>query len=601
MGEFFSIKEDRPMPTTSDAKTKPAADTAKTKRNGGEIIVESLLREGVEVVFGIPGGAFLPTYDVLPKYSKLLNHVLVAHEQGGAHAAEGYARASGKVGVCFATSGPGATNLVTGIADARMDSVPMVAITAQVTGSLIGSDAFQETDIVGITRSITKHNYLVKRTEDLARVIKEAFHIASTGRPGPVLVDIPKDVQQNKIVPEYPDSVNMRGYHPDVKMDFSQIERAAEAISKAKRPCLYVGGGVISGEASAELFEFATKANIPVTTTMMGIGAFPETNSLSLKWPGMHGAVYATFAINQADVLIAVGARFDDRVTGKLSEFAREATIIHIDIDASEINKNKIAHIPIQAHVKDALKALIPLVEPGDYKEWHETIAKWKKQFPFYYEHSDSVIKAQWAIEKLYDVTEGKAVIATGVGQHQMWTGQFYTFTKPRTFISSLGLATMGFGLPAAIGAQYALPNQLVIDVDGDGSFLMTCHELCTIGRQGLPVKVLLLNNHHLGMVRQWQDDFYAQNYCATYLGKNNDMDYPNYAHIAEGFGIPNKRISKPGELVKAMEEMVSFNGPYVLEVMVNPKEKVLPIVPPGASWQDVVYKASDLEARFRK
>ena len=585
------------MPRTKKALHKKVKETTpKPMLSGGEIIVESLIREGVEVVFGIPGGAFLPTYDVLPKYSKQIRHILVAHEQGGAHAAEGYARASGKVGVCFATSGPGATNLVTGIADAKMDSVPLVAVTAQVTSTLIGTDAFQELDIVGVTRTITKHNYLVKHTEDVAQVMKEAFYIAGTGRPGPVLVDFPKDIQQNRVVANFPDKIEMKGYHPEVKIDFSQIDKAAEAIKKAKRPCLYVGGGVISSNASKELFEFATKTNIPVTTTLMGLGAFPDNHRLSLKWPGMHGSVFATFAMNQADVLIAVGARFDDRVTGKLSEFAQGATVIHIDIDASEINKNKLANIPIQGDVKAALKALNAIVSGGNYKAWHDTIKQWKEQYPFHYEKSNTVIKPQWAIEKLYDVTEGKAVLTTGVGQHQMWTAQFYTFTKPRTFISSLGLATMGFGLPAAIGAQFALPGQLVIDIDGDGSFLMTCHELCTIGREGLPVKVLLLNNHHLGMVRQWQEDFYAQNYCATYLGKKKDMDYPNYASIAEGFGIPSKRITNPADLPKAMEEMIAFNGPYVLEVMVDPTEKVLPIMPPGSGWKDVVYKSSDLK-----
>ncbi len=586
------------MSATKDAPagTLTGSESAKIKKSGGEILIESLIREGVHTVFGVPGGAFLPTYDVLPKYSKQLRHVLVAHEQGGAHAAEGFARASGKVGVCFATSGPGATNLVTGIADARMDSTPMVAITAQVASNLLGSDAFQETDIVGITRNITKQNYLVHKTEDLGRVLKEAFYIASTGRPGPVLVDIPKDVQANKVIPNIPDKVTMRGYNPEYPIDFSQMERAAEMIRKAKRPCIYAGGGVISGEASKELYDFAVKTNIPVTTTLMGLGAFPENHPLSLKWPGMHGAVYATFAMNNADVLITVGARFDDRVTGKLSDFAPGTTIIHIDIDASELNKNRKANLPIQGNVKDALRSLTEIVQPGDYKEWHETITRWKQQFPFYYEYSDTVIKPQWAIESLHQVTEGKAIIATGVGQHQMWTGQFYTFTKPRTFVSSLGLATMGYGLPAAIGAQMAMPNDLVIDIDGDGSFLMTCHELCTIGREGLPVKAMIMNNHHLGMVRQWQDDFYAQNYCATYLGKTDEVDYPMNADIAKAFGIPSKRVSKPADLKKAIEEMITFNGPYVLEVMVDPKEKVLPIMPPGASWRDVIYKSSDLD-----
>ncbi len=588
------------MATTKTQRPTAVKESAekKTTRTGGEILIEALLRENVEVVFGIPGGAFLPTYDALPKYSKLLRHVLVAHEQGGAHAAEGYARASGKVGVCFATSGPGGTNLVTGIADAKMDSTPLVAVTAQVGSKLIGSDAFQETDIVGVTRSITKHNYLVKDTHDLTRVIKEAFYLAGTGRPGPVLVDIPKDIQQIEIVPEFPEKVSMRGYNPDVKVDFSQIERAAEAIKHAKRPCIYAGGGVITSNASEELTKFVRKTKIPITTTLMGIGVFPENDPLSLKFPGMHGSIYATYAMNEADVLIAIGARFDDRVTGKLSEFVQGATIIHIDIDASEINKNKPADIPIQGDVKDALHALMSIIEPGDYKAWHEQIAKWKRDFPFYYTQREGIITPQWVIEKLYEVTEGKAILTTGVGQHQMWAAQFYTFTKPRTYVSSLGLATMGYGLPAAIGAQLAKPNDLVIDVDGDGSFLMTCHELCTIGREALPVKVLLLNNHHLGMVRQWQDDFYAQNYSSVFLGKATEHDYPNFAGVAEAFGIPSKRIRKPEEVQKALEEMVEFKGPYVLEVCVDPKQKVLPIVPPGGSWKDVIYKQDDLDAK---
>ncbi|MBT3605873.1 MAG: biosynthetic-type acetolactate synthase large subunit, partial [Candidatus Latescibacteria bacterium] len=447
---------------------------------GADIVIESLVREGVDIIFGYPGGASMELHQALTR-SKIRN-ILCRHEQGEIFAAEGYAKASGKVGVCMATSGPGATNLVTGLADAKMDSVPLVAITGQVPSSVIGRDAFQETPIVEITRQITKHNYLIDRIEDIPRVIKEAFHIASTGRPGPVLVDVPKDIQQSYWAAEFPETVSMRSYAPNqARASREDIESVAQAIKEAKRPVIYAGGGIISSEASEELRNLVKKTNIPVAQTLLGLGVFPETDPLSLQMLGMHGSVYANYAVNHADLLLAFGVRFDDRVTGKLEAFAKHGKIVHIDIDPSELNKNKVAHLPIASDIKYALQELNGIVEDNAYPEWVDEINVWRKKHPFSFTETEDDILPQHAIKLLYEMTKGDAIVATGVGQHQMWAAQYYPFDEPRRWLTSGGLGSMGFGLPSALGAQLAFPDKLVVDIDGDGSFAMNVQELATL------------------------------------------------------------------------------------------------------------------------
>ena len=560
------------------------------EKTGSDVLLDNLVKsENIKILFGIPGGANLPIFDSIPKYKARL--ILMGHEQGAGHAAQGYARASGKVGVAIATSGPGATNLVTAIADAKMDSTPIVAITGQVSTKLMGTDAFQETDVVGVTRVITKHNYLVKDTDSLAQVVKDAFYIASTGRQGPVLIDIPKDVQQNKTIISYAKKNNTKNYNPIPKIDENQIDKAIDLIKKAKRPVLYVGGGVISANAHKELFEFATKCNIPVATTLMGLGAFPEDHYLALRWLGMHGAPAANFALNTSDVIIAFGVRFDDRVTGKVSEFAKESKIIHVDIDASELNKIKQAEVPIHGDVKSVLERFNSSLNEKEHSEWLKIIREREKQFPFPLPlgNDNGYIKPQYVMQELYNATEGKATFTTGVGQHQMWLPQYYKFKEPRKFISSLGLATMGYGLPAAIGVKLAKPNDLVINVDGDGSLNMTVQELSTIAREKIPVKTVVINNQHLGMVRQWQEDFYEENFSGVYLGKGGNI-YPDFEKIANGYDVKSRRITRKEDIRNALEEMIREDGPYLLDIIVDPKEKVYPIVGPGKAWHEFVY-----------
>jgi len=585
------------------AKTKAATETQ--LMNGADILVKSLVDHGVEVLFAYPGGASMPLHQALTRFAGKIRTILPRHEQGGAFAAQGYARSTGKPGVCMATSGPGATNLVTGIADAKLDSVPLVAITGQVATAVIGSDAFQETPIVEVCRGITKHHYLVTDVNDLPRVMREAFYIATTGRPGPVLVDMPKDIQNAQCVPDPNPKMRLPGY--DIKLRQAQpeqIRQLAAAVKRSKRPVIYAGGGIVSSGASGELREFVRKTGIPVAMTVMGLGAFPNSEPLSLDMLGMHGSVYANWAVRDCDLLLALGVRFDDRVTGKVAAFAKHAKIVHVDIDASEINKNKEAHIPVVSDVRFALAELNQIVEPpDDIEEWAEQCRTWKKAYPFHYDTTFDGILPQHAISELWRLTRNrKTIITVGVGQHQMWTAQFYRFKEPRTFLSSSGLGTMGFGLPAAMGAQAAHPDALVVDIDGDGSFMMNIQELATCYCENLPVKVLLLNNQHLGMVVQWEDRFMKGNRAHTYLGpighaeatgKGESMyaseRYPDFVGIARGFGCGAATIRGKDELVPALEEMLGYDGPYVLDVQVPYQEHVLPMIPSGHTVDDII------------
>jgi len=561
-----------------------------TRMTGARALIESLYAEKVDVIFGYPGGVLLPIYDAL--FDADIKHILVRHEQAAAHAADGYARATGKVGVCLATSGPGATNLVTGIANAYMDSVPMVAITGQVPRSMLGNDAFQEADITGITLPITKHNYLVQDVEDLPRIIKEAFHIASTGRPGPVLVDIPKDVTTDELDFKYPDKVDLRGYKPTKAGHRQQIKRAAEAISKAKKPVLYVGGGIIISDASPELLELAETIQAPVTTTLLGKGAFPDTNPLCVGMPGMHGTKYANFAIQECDLLIAVGVRFDDRVTGKIDSFAPNAKIIHIDVDPAEISKNVRVDIPVVGNAKSILKLLVEFVKENlqgnvNTKEWNKKWGKWKKEYVLHYV-PDNKLKPQYIIEQISDMYPD-SIIVTEVGQNQMWAAQYFKFTKPRTFISSGGLGTMGYGFPAAMGAKMGQPDKIVFDIAGDGSFQMSSQELATVVQNEIPVIVAILNNGFLGMVRQWQELFFDRRYSHTCI--DNSVDF---VKLAEAYGALGLRVTKPDEVRPALKKAVDSGRPTVIDFVVDKEENVSPMVPAGAAINEIL----DLEVK---
>jgi acetolactate synthase I/II/III large subunit len=573
-------------------------------QSGADILVECLIRNGVDVVFAYPGGASMPIHQALTRVRSRLRTILPRHEQGGGFMAEGYARSTGKVGVCIATSGPGATNFVTCLADAKLDSVPLVAITGQVGTSVIGTDAFQETPIIEVCRAITKHHYLVTRTEDLPRVMKEAFHIASTGRPGPVIVDVPKDLQNNLLVPDYDPPMNLPGYRPDRRATRQELEAVLEAIRKSERPIIYAGGGIVASNAAAELKAFAERTGIPVALTLMGLGSFPSEHFLCLQMLGMHGTVYANYAINDADLLLALGVRFDDRVTGKLSEFAKHGQIVHIDIDPSEINKNKVAHVPIIGDVRRALGDLVALLDEGGaaavpnggrYTEWIRQVEEWRETEPLRYADRDDAILPQWAIDRLWHIIRDRrkldeTIVTTGVGQHQMWAAQYFHFNNPRTGCTSGGLGSMGFGLPAAIGAQAAFPDRTVIDIDGDGSFLMNIQELACAFCEKLPVKVLLLNNQHLGMVVQWEDRFYQSNRAHTYLGAGpGEEPYPDFVTMAKGFRCGARRISDKDDLDGALEEMLDSKGPYVLDVMVPYQEHVLPMIPSGKTVRDII------------
>jgi acetolactate synthase-1/2/3 large subunit len=567
---------------------------------GAQIIVEALLHQKVDVVFGYPGGANLEIFDFLNRYPGKLRVIQVAHEQGASHMAEGYAKASGKVGVCIATSGPGATNLTTGVTDAKIDSVPIVAITGQVPTPLIGTDAFQEAPVFNIANAVAKHNVLVKETELLATAIAESFYIARSGRPGPVWIDIPKDTQQRKIVPDFNVAINPRHvakFERGLEMEtLHAIERAADLLEKAARPVIYAGGGIIASEASEELRAFARKTHIPVTLTVMGLGAFAAHEPQFLGMLGMHGTVTSNYALNLADVILAIGVRFDDRVTGKLQDFAPHARVIHIDIDASELGKNRAPEVSICCDAKLVLRELISLVDRGEYGPWWEQIEEWRRCYPLTYADPDDAIMPQYLVQRLARATDGEAIITTGVGQHQMWAAQYYPFVRPRQFLTSAGLGTMGFGLPAAIGAKVAKPDDVVIDIDGDGSFLMTMSELQTAYRHNIGVKAVIVNNQYLGMVRQWQDTFYEGNYSSVWMGdakmKNSrshpSETYPGFVKIAEGFGIPARKVTKKKELDKAIREMLDTPGPYVLDVVVKLVEDVYPMIPSGGSFKNI-------------
>ncbi|MQY69994.1 MAG: biosynthetic-type acetolactate synthase large subunit [Firmicutes bacterium] len=553
------------------------------KRSGSRVVTEALLKEGVKIIFGYPGGAVIPLYDVLYETPEI-KHILTRHEQAAAHAADGYARATGKVGVCIATSGPGATNLVTGIATAYMDSIPLVVLTGQVPTSMIGNDAFQEANITGITYSITKHNYLVKDVDELPGVLKEAFYIARTARPGPVLIDLPRNVQTGETSIPYPEEIQIRSYNPNYKGNPKQIRRAAEAIDKSESPVIYAGGGVISSGASSELAEFARRINIPVTTTLMGLGSFPEDDPLSLKMLGMHGTRYANYAVSDTDLLIAVGARFDDRITGKISEFASHAKIIHIDIDPTAISKNVRVDIPIVGDAKNILSQLLSATRKGKKREsWHKKIQEWKKKYPLKYELGED-LKPQYVVEMIYKVTEGEAIITTEVGQNQMWAAQFYRYTKPRTFISSGGLGTMGYGFPASIGAQIGRPEKIVFDIAGDGSFQMNIQELATAVNYKVPVKIAILNNGYLGMVRQWQQLFYESRYSQVNL-----EGHPDFVKVAQAYEIEGIRVTKPEQVEPALKKALNIAGPVILDFRVSREENVFPMVPAGAALNQII------------
>ena len=556
-----------------------------TRKNGAEVFLECLLKEGVDTIFGFPGGAVLPVYDAL--YDSKLNHILVRHEQGAVHMADGYARATGRPGVVVVTSGPGATNTVTGIATAYMDSVPLVVFTGQVPTALIGNDAFQEADIVGITRPCTKHNYLVKDIKDLQRIIKEAFYIATTGRPGPVLVDIPKDVFTAPCELKYPDKVHIESYQPNYKGHPGQIKKAMDFILSAKRPVVYAGGGVILSNAAEELKNFTTKLNLPATTTLMGLGSFPGTHPLFMGMLGMHGTYCANMAVMNTDCLIAIGARFDDRVTGKIDEFAPYAGIVHVDIDPTSISKNVRVDIPIVGDVRDVLKDMIRLIPAqkelkaykDGLKDWHNQLKGWNDTHQLSYKFEPKgKIKPQYVVEKLYEATGGDAIVTTEVGQNQMWAAQFFRYDRPRTFITSGGLGTMGFGFPAAIGAQIAWPDKTVIGIAGDGSFQMNIQELATAVQYKLPVKIAILNNMVLGMVRQWQEFFYNKRYSHTCVSVA-----PDFVKLAEAYGAVGLRAKTPAEVEGVIKEAMAVKDrPVIMDFRVDPAECVYPMVPAG-------------------
>jgi acetolactate synthase-1/2/3 large subunit len=589
-------------------ETNPAARTSTSSDLlcGAEILIRALIRHGTDVIFAYPGGASMPLHQALLRNEDSIRTILPRHEQGGGFAAQGYARATGRVGVCMATSGPGATNLVTPIADAKLDSIPLIAITGQVNTKVIGSDAFQETPIVEVCRGITKHHYLVTDINDVTRIVKEAFHIASTGRPGPVLIDMPKDVQEAKIIPDWDPVMDLPGYAPLTQVDAAseQVRQVAAAIRRAKRPVLFVGGGVVSADASEDVRALIKKTQIPVAMTVMGLGAVPNEDPLSLDMIGMHGSVYANYAMDQADLILALGVRFDDRVTGKLSEFAKDAKIVHVDIDASELNKNKIAHIPICCDVGRFLKQLNAIVAaPEEIGDWRRQCAEWKQNEPFTFDKTCAHILPQHAISELWKLTADRDPIYTvGVGQHQMWAAQFLKFRTPRSWQSSSGLGTMGFGLPSAMGAQVAHPDRLVIDIDGDGSLQMNIQELATCYCEKIPVKVLLLNNQHLGMVVQWEDRFMEGRRAHTYLGPIDhreakgqgesslvEQPYPDFTTIARGYGCGAATVSAKADLVDALQQMIDHNGPYLLNVLVPYQTHVMPMIPSGMTVKDLI------------
>ena len=552
-------------------------------KNGSQMVCESLIREGADVVFGLPGGAILPLYQTLPEYPQL-RHILVRHEQGGAHAADGYARVTGKPGVCWATSGPGATNLITGIATAQMDSVPMVVITGQVARASIGSDAFQETDTTGITLPITKHNYLVMDAADIPRVIKEAFHIASTGRPGPVLIDIPKDVLTDEAEFIYPDTVDLPGYKPNLEGHPAQIKRATRLIAQSNRPVILAGHGIIFSNAFDELKELAEKAQVPVITTLLGISCFPEDHVLCVGMPGMHGMAYASLALEEADLIIALGMRFDDRITGKPSAFAINSRKIHVDIDPSEIGKNIKVDVPIVGDLKRVLTKLNKQIEPATHMEWVQRVDELKRDHPSMSIRDTDKLIPQYIINQISAATDGKAIVVTGVGQHQMWAAQHYTFTEPRSLVTSGGSGAMGYEVPGAMGAQVGEPDKVVWSVAGDGGFQMTMAELATLVENDIPVKFAIINNGFLGMVRQWQEFFYAKSYVATHYTHN-----PDFVKLADAFGMLGIRVTEKSQVRSAIERAMEYDGPALIDFVVEEEENVFPMIPAGQTVHEMI------------
>jgi len=566
-----------------DEGKRPAAPGAKPRMIGARALIESLRREGVEVIFGYPGGQILPVYDELYDVTDI-RHILVRHEQGAAHAADGYARASGRVGVCFATSGPGATNLVTGIATAYMDSVPIVAVTGQVPTFAIGKDSFQEVDITGITMPITKHNYLITRAADIPRTVKEAFYIARTGRPGPVLIDFPRDAQTTEIEFDYPEKADLPAYRPTTVGHPKMIERAAELINSAERPMIYGGGGVNSADAQEELLALAERADMPVTMTLLGKGGFPEEHELCLGMPGMHGTAYANYALHEADVILAVGTRFDDRVTGKLDMFARNAKFIHVDIDPAEIGKNVVPVLPIVGDVKQVLGQLAKKVEPKKHPDWHKTVTEWKRQYPMQWKGDG--LKPQFVIQQIHKATKGRAIVVTEVGQNQMWAAQWYPCSRTRQFISSGGLGTMGYGLPAAMGAQVARPDEVVWDIAGDGSIQMNIQEMATCVAEKIPVKIAVLNNGYLGMVRQWQTLFFKNRLSHTDIA----VGTPDFVKLAEAYGAVGLRVTQDSEVDGAIKKAMAVKDrPTLIDFQVARDENVMPMVPAGGTVEEML------------
>lgn len=574
-------------------KNDPPEGVSIMKMTGAEMLLECMKKERVSQIFGYPGGVVLPIFDALYK-DPSLSVVLTRHEQGAVHAAEGYARTTGEVGVVLVTSGPGATNTVTGLADANMDSIPLVVFTGQVPTKMIGNDAFQEADIVGISRSCTKHNFLIRKIEELPQIVKEAFYIARSGRPGPVLVDIPKDVIVDRGEFHYPETLSMRGYNPTIQGNRWQIKKAAQLIAKSKKPVLYVGGGVIASDSHEELLELVSLAKIPVTLTLMGLGAFPGNHPLFMGMLGMHGTYAANMAIHHSDLLIAVGVRFDDRVTGKIAEFSPHSKVIHIDIDPTSIRKNFRVDVPIVGDARLILSDLLEDVrkihseeEFPSFDSWNHQIGEWKEEHPLTYKSDSEIIKPQFVIEKTFDLTAGDCIVSTDVGQHQMWTAQFFKFLKPRTWLTSGGLGTMGYGFPAAIGAQRAFPRKRVIAITGEGSFMMNIQEMATVASLEIPVKIVVLNNQYLGMVRQWQEFFYGARYSSSFIGQS-----PDFVKLAEAFGVTGLRATKHSEVEEVLLKGLSTKGPVLMEFMVDPEENVFPMVPAGGSNIEMIFEA---------
>ncbi|SHM89314.1 biosynthetic-type acetolactate synthase large subunit [Gracilibacillus kekensis] len=570
----------------SQKQEQSAAET-KEPKTGADLLVESLINEGVETLFGYPGGAALPIFDALYKAQNSFDQILARHEQGSIHAAEGYARVSGKPGVVVATSGPGATNLVTGIADAMIDSLPLIVITGQVAQGVIGTDAFQEVDVMGVTTPITKHNYQVRDVKDLPRIVKEAFHIATTGRPGPVLIDMPKDISAEVIEAEFQANVelDLPGYQPTTKPNPLQTKKLAEAIGNAKKPVLLTGAGILFAEASEQVREFAEKYSLPVASTLLGLGAFPGDHPLFMGMAGMHGTYTSNTALYECDLLINIGARFDDRLTGKLTSFAPNATVAHIDIDPAEIGKNVPTDIPIVGDAKEALtKLLTHDIKQPEHDEWLVQIHENKENYPLWFNTPDQEMIGQWVIKKVHEATKGNAIVTTDVGQHQMWTAQYYTFTQPDRWVSSGGLGTMGFGFPAAIGAQLAKPDDTVVAIVGDGGFQMTLQELSILQEKGLPVKVIIVNNQALGMVRQWQEAFYSERYSQSIFSIQ-----PDFVKLAESYNIKGMQLKTQDEFIKALPEIFNYEGPVVVDARVLQQENVFPMIAPGSGINEMI------------